>query len=146
VSSRPTTAALFSTPATWYLSLASGVIPLLVLGFVSSALANRLAFVAWGIAAAALYAVVLRRSFERGTSAGQRLAAPCLVLGAAILCHAWLHHQFGEELGLAFRAFLPKLYHPTLTRPGNAAVVGCGLSLAAGLIYFRTRTALRRSP
>jgi hypothetical protein len=120
----------------WRLTLGAGTLALLGVGFVASALANRLIFVAWGLAAASLYALGLRRGFETGD-----WGLPLLALGAGLLTFGWLLGRNREELDLAFRAFLPALYHPLLTEPMTSYAAGSVLALAGP-----ARRLLRRTP
>jgi len=94
------------------------------MGFISSALANRLIFIAWGLAAASLYAFGLRRGFETGD-----WSLPLLALGVALLAYGWLLGRYREELDLAFRAFLPSLYQPLFTEPLTSLLAGSALAL-----------------
>ncbi len=108
----------------------------MLIGLLSSALANRLAFIAWSLVAGAAYGASLRRGFQTETTTSRRLALPCLALGLALIAHGALNSWFGPELDLAFRAFLPSLHHPLLTRPETAIALGIGMGVwAVGLTY-----------
>lgn len=109
----------------WSWSLAAGWLPAMGVGFTFSALADRLVFVAWGLAAALGYSWALRW----GYGAGRPLAGGLLAAAAALAFLALLMARHQESLDLGYRAFLPGLYHPWITRPGSAL----GLSLACGL-------------
>jgi hypothetical protein len=115
--------------ARWYAPLAAGLLPVLLLGFAWSALADRIAFAGWALAAAAGYAVLLRHGVEAGWARGRRSASLCLWLALAIAGFAALESEHGEILDLGFRAVLPDLYHPVFIRPSTA--LGAAAVLAA---------------
>ncbi len=60
----------------WYGGLLAGLLPILLLGFVYSALADRTVFVLWALVAGALWVVLLRQGLGRGLAGGapRRLA------------------------------------------------------------------------
>jgi hypothetical protein len=116
----------------WYAPLAAGLVPVLLLGFAWSALADRLAFVVWALAAAAGWAILLRHGIEAGWARGRRLASLALWLALGLAGFAALESAHHEILDLGFRAVLPGLYHPGLTRPRTALVLAAVLALAAG--------------
>lgn len=120
----------------WYAPLAGGLVPVLLLGFAWSALADRLAFAAWALAAAAGYAVLLRHGVEAGWARGRRAAALALWLALALGGFAALEAEHREILDLGFRAVLPGLYRPAVTRPATA------LGLAAALLAVAAVSAL----
>ena len=102
----------------WYSSLLAGVLPCLVLGFPASAAANRLVFVAWGVASAAAYAGLLRYGWQAAWRRSALAAAMLAILAAGSGSFAFLVARHREILDLGFRALLPAFYHPVLTRPG----------------------------
>jgi len=106
--------------ARWYAPLAAGLLPVLLLGFAWSALADRIAFAGWALAAAAGYAVLLRHGVEAVWSRGRRVGSLCLWLALALAGFAALESAHGEILDLGFRAVLPDLYHPVVIRPSTA--------------------------
>jgi hypothetical protein len=120
---------------TWYLPLLAGVLPVLLLGFGYSALADRIVFVFWALALAACWVVLLRHGIEAGWSAARRWGLLLLVLAAGLGAFAWLERRHHEILDLGFRAVLPGLYTPAATRPATALVLAaaCGLAGAAAL-------------
>lgn len=116
----------------WYFSLLAGLLPVLLLGFGYSALADRTVFVLWALVVGIAWTVILRSGMEAGWP-GPRLAGVLLLLlafGFAIF--AWLESKHHETLDLGFRAVLPGLYHPVLTAPRTTSV-GATLLAAAGL-------------
>lgn len=123
----------------WYAPLAGGLLPVLLLGFAWSALADRLAFAAWALAAAAGYAVLLRHGVEAGWAPGRRAAALALWLALALAGFAALEAEHREILDLGFRAVLPGLYRPAATRPATALGLAAVLLVAAALAALASR-------
>lgn len=131
---------------TWYAALLAGTLPVLVVGFVGSALADRLVFAVWALAVASLYALVLRWGMGAGWPRVALAGRSLLVLAAGAAAHARLVARHQEELDLAFRAFLPALYHPAATAPRSSVAAAWGLTMggAALLLAARVRGAVRR--
>jgi hypothetical protein len=113
----------------WYLPLLAGLVPVLVTGFAASALANRLAFAAWAVAVAAAYAALLRVSWDLGWANRFIAAAALATLALGFGAFAALVERHQEIFDLGFRAVLPAVHHPLLTRP--AAPLAVALALAA---------------
>jgi hypothetical protein len=113
----------------WYLPLVAGLTPVLLLGLATSVLADRLVFAAWAVAVAAAHAALLRLTYDAGWEAHLVGGADLLTLGLGFVAFAALVERHQEVLDLGFRAFLPLLYHPNLTRP--AAPLLLALLLAA---------------
>jgi hypothetical protein len=112
----------------WYLGLLGGLLPILLLGFLYSAIADRLLFVYWALGLGALWVILLRHGFAAGWP-GTRLAGVMALLGALGLAgFAAIESRHHEILDLGFRAVLPGLYHPVATRPATAAVVAAALA------------------
>lgn len=85
----------------WRRWLLAGLGPTLVVGFLTSAVADRLAFLSWALAAGAAYAFALYRSFTaRPALALAVLAAGWVVLGVLAFRHR-------EALGLGIAALMP---------------------------------------
>lgn len=113
----------------WYFSLLGGLLPILLLGFLYSAIADRLLFVYWALGLGALWVILLRHGFAAGWP-GARIAGAMAFLGALGLAgFALIEARHHEILDLGFRAVLPGLYHPVATRPATAA--GAAAALAA---------------
>jgi hypothetical protein len=121
----------------WYAPLAGGLVPVLLLGFAWSALADRLAFAGWALAAAAGYAVLLRHGVEAGWARGRRVASLALWLALALGGFAALEAEHREILDLGFRAVLPALYRPAATRPATALGLAVVLLIVAGIAAGR---------
>ena len=119
----------------WYGGLLAGLLPVLLLGFGYSALADRTVFVLWALVAGIAWTVILRSGLEAGWP-GPRLAGVLLLLLAlGFAVFAWLEAKHHETLDLGFRAVLPGLYHPALTAPRTMGVLAAVLASAgmAGL-------------
>jgi hypothetical protein len=134
--------------ARWRAALLGTLTPLLLLGFGASALANRLVFAGWGLAAAAVLVPVLRRSFElwlgRAGGGARIAAAAAFVLGPALALFAWLADRHQEILDLGARAVFPGLYTPAATAPATHGALAA-LCLAVGVgCRLAHRSAARR--
>lgn len=141
-----------TTAALWRSTLLAALAPALVLGFLASALANRLVFAGWGIAVAAVLVPVLRRSFElwlgRPGGSARIAAVAAFVLAPALGVFAWLAGRHHEILDLGSRAVLPALYTPAVTAPATwwlLAGVLAAAGVACRVAAFRVRK-LHRSP
>jgi hypothetical protein len=122
----------------WYGGLLAGLLPVLLLGFLYSALADRIAFAGWALAVAALWVVVLRHGLGAGWRSERLVGTLLLLVALGFAAFARLETKHGEILDLGFRAVLPGLYHPSATQPRTAwilaAVLG-GLGAAALLVW-----------
>src|SRR6202521_6148 len=128
------TSRLFSHPLlSWYAALLAGILPVLLLGFLYSALADRLEFAGWALLLAAFYTAALRRGLRAGGRA-RRLPAPlALLLAPGGAAFAWIERTHHEILDLGSRAVLPrKVYFPAGTSPSAAAATAAALA-AAGM-------------
>src|SRR5215471_7125874 len=101
----------------WYWGLLGVITPVLVLGFVYSALANRLIFVGWGLAVAAVYTIVLRQGLALGWRRPLHAGVLGLLLGGGFAWLAGIEDRQHEILDLGFRAVFPSFYHPLATSP-----------------------------
>jgi hypothetical protein len=132
--SDPAAPAAATSPSwSWYGGLLAGLLPLLLLGFGYSALADRTVFVLWALVSATVWTLTLRQGIELGWD-GRRLT------GAGF---AGLEARHRETLDLGFRAVLPGLYHPAATAPRTAAAVAAALGLAGAAalaLSLRRRT------
>jgi hypothetical protein len=119
----------------WYGGLLAGLLPILLLGFLYSALADRTIFVLWALVAGALWIVLLRQGLAAGWPAGRRAGSLLLLLAVAFAVFAGLESAHGESLDLGFRAVFPAVYHPLATRAGTAGVLAGVLGIAgAGVL------------
>lgn len=117
----------------WYGGLLGGLLPVLLLGFLYSALADRTVFALWALVVATAWVVVLRQGLERSLPRGRRLAALAFVLAASFAWFAWLETAHQEILDLGFRAVLYGVYHPYATAPKTAWILS-GLFLVAAIV------------
>lgn len=133
--------------AAWYGGLLAGLLPVLLLGFLYSALADRIAFAGWALAVAALWVLVLRHGLGAGWGRARLAGTMLLLIALGLAAFARLETKHGEILDLGFRAVLPGLYHPSATQPRTAwilaAVLG-GLGVAGLLVWgVRSRKEMR---
>jgi hypothetical protein len=133
----------------WYGGLLAGLLPILLLGFLYSALADRIVFVGWALVFATLWVLLLRHGMGAEWPAPRLFGAMTLLLAAAFAAFAALEKEHGEILDLGFRAVFPGLYHPNATAPRTAwgiaaafAVVG---AVAFGFGAFRKRLRKREA-
>jgi hypothetical protein len=115
----------------WYLPLVAGTLPVLLLGFAVSALADRLVFIPWALALAGVYTWLLRQGIEAGWPRGVLAGVLGLLLAVGLAVFAELVARHHEIFDLGFRAVLPGLYHPRATDPLTFAVLA-GLPAVAG--------------
>ena len=122
----------------WYGGIFGGLLPILLLGFVYSALADRTLFALWAIVVGAFWVAVLRQGLAAGWRRFRLLAALALVLAAGLAAFAWLEQEHHEILDLGFRAVFPAAYRPLLTEPGTAAALAglAGIVALAGLVFL----------
>lgn len=129
----------------WYSGLLAGLLPILLLGFLYSALADRIAFAGWALLFAALWVLLLRYGMGAGWPAPRLWGAMALLLAAAFAAFAALEKEHGEILDLGFRAVLPGIYHPNATAPrtawGIAAAFAVLGAVAFGFGVFKKREA-----
>jgi hypothetical protein len=125
--------------AAWYAAVVGGSLPVLVVGFLTSALANRLVFVGWAIAVAALYVALLRWGIGAGWPAALLTGRLLLLLGGGLAVYARLVARHFDEFDLAFRAFLPALYHPLATQPRTSLGAALALGLGGGACLLAGR-------
>lgn len=121
----------------WYGGIFGGLLPILLLGFIASALADRTVFALWALVAGIVWVAVLRQGLVLGWGRLRRLAALALVLAAALAELAVLEWQHHEILDLGFRAVFPAVYHPLATAPRTAAVLAGACVLIGGILLRR---------
>lgn len=120
-------------PAAFRLLVLLGALPVLLLGFATSALANKVVFALWAVAAATAWALVLRWGLNARWGGWIVAGRLLLLLAAAAGVWARLVTTHGEELDLAFAALAPALYHPLLARPQSGYAVAIALAVAGAL-------------
>jgi hypothetical protein len=121
----------------WYLTVIGVLLPVFLLGFLASALANRTIFAGWALVSGALLTFVLVRGFQswRGPVA---IAWPvALVLGACLGLFSHLVGRHGEILDLGYRAVFPGFYTPLLTRPETFGVLAALAATVGGVLFLR---------
>lgn len=130
----------------WYGGLLGGIVPVLLLGFLYSALADRLAFAGWALLFAALYTAGLRQGLQAGWPAPRLIGVQALLLAAGAAAFGWIESAEHEILDLGARAVLPpRVYVAAATDPRTAAVAAAALaagglaSLAGGRLFGRRR-------
>jgi len=121
------------TILSWYAGLLGGLLPILLLGFLYSALADRLVFVGWALAMGAVWVLLLRYTFTAAWSPARRTGAMALLAALGLGGFAALEAEHHEILDLGFRAVLPAVYHPAATRPATAAAGAGAFALLGGV-------------
>lgn len=133
----------------WYGGLLAGLLPILLLGFLYSALADRIVFAGWALLFATLWVLLLRYGMGAEWTAPRLWGAMALLLAAAFAAFAALEKEHGEILDLGFRAVLPGIYHPNATAPrtawGLAAAFAVLGAVAFGFSAFRKETKKREA-
>ena len=125
-----------SRPAlAWYGGVLGGLLPILLLGFIYSALADRTVFAFWALVVGFCWVVVLRQGIAAGWGRFRLPAALALLLAAGLGVFAFLESKHHEILDLGFRAVFPALYRPLTTEPRTVAVLA-GVFGLAGLIFL----------
>ena len=128
----------------WYLPLLAGLLPVLLIGFGASALANRLVFAGWALVFGAAYTALARIGIDRGWDRRARAALLLATLAVAFGVFAGLVRRHHEIFDLGFRAVAPAVYTPAATRPGTAAGLAGVLALGAAWQLSTWRVARRR--
>ncbi|HEX6200786.1 MAG TPA: hypothetical protein VF150_11010 [Thermoanaerobaculia bacterium] len=122
----------------WRVALLAAVLPPLLLGFLASALANRLAFAGWAVAAAALTAFAVRSGFEARSGPGTAaLAAALLSYAPALALFGWLAGRHREVLDLGGRAVLGDLHAPAAAAPATWYALAAAALIAAATVRWR---------
>jgi len=119
----------------WYGGIFGGLLPILLLGFLYSAIADRTVFALWALVAGAFWVAALRQGLAAGWGRLRLLATLALVLAAGLAVFAGLEWEHHEILDLGFRAVFPTFYQPLATEPGAAAVLA-GIFALAGLVFL----------
>jgi hypothetical protein len=114
----------------WYGGLLGGLLPVLLLGFLYSALADRTVFALWALVSGALWVTLLRQGMAAGWPGDRLTGALLLLLAACFAVFAVLESAHEKILDLGFRAVFPAVYHPLATRPVSAGVLAAVLGAA----------------
>jgi hypothetical protein len=101
----------------WYGGLLGGLLPILLLGFLYSAVADRTAFALWALGVGTVWVVALHRGLSAGLRRPRLVALLAAVLAFGLAAFAWLEARHHEILDLGFRAVFPGLYTPAATSP-----------------------------
>ena len=125
----------------WYGGVLGGLLPILELGFLYSALADRTVFVLWALVAGTCWVVLLRHGLSAGWPRFRLIGALALLLAAALAAFAALEKRHHEILDLGFRAVFPGIYHPLATAPRTAGILAAvfGVAGLAGVVARRPR-------
>jgi hypothetical protein len=107
----------------WYGGVLGGLLPVLLLGFLYSALADRTVFALWALVTGTCWVVLLHRALSAGMSRFRLLGALALLLAAGLAVFAALESKHHEILDLGFRAVFPGIYQPFATQPGTMGVL-----------------------
>ncbi|HEV8580715.1 MAG TPA: hypothetical protein VGX68_16745, partial [Thermoanaerobaculia bacterium] len=129
----------------WYAGVLGGLLPLLLLGFLYSALADRTVFVLWALVTGACWVVLLRQGLSAGWRRFRRLGALALLLAAGFAVFSALESKHHEILDLGFRAVFPGIYHPLATEPRTMGVVAAVLGVV-GILGLVARSPQNPSP
>lgn len=130
---------------TWYGGLLGGLLPILLLGFLYSALADRTVFVLWALVAGTLWTAVLHRGLSLGWGRFHLLGSLALLLAASFAVFAWLESRHHEILDLGFRAVFPGIYHPLATRPRTMGVLAATLAISGMILLPFSRRSGRKA-
>jgi hypothetical protein len=122
----------------WYGGVLGGLLPILQLGFLYSALADRTVFVLWALVAGTCWVVLLRQGLSAGWQRLRLIGALALLLAAALAAFAALETKHHEILDLGFRAVFPGLYHPLATAPRTAGILAAVFGVV-GIASFIAR-------
>jgi len=113
----------------WYGGVLGGLLPVLLLGFLYSALADRTVFVLWALVTGTCWVVVLRHGMSAGWGRFRLLGSLALLLAAGLAAFAALEKKHHEILDLGFRAVFPGVYHPLATAPRTAWILAAAFGV-----------------
>jgi hypothetical protein len=123
----------------WYGGVLGGLLPVLLLGFLYSALADRTVFALWALVAGTCWVAVLRQGLAAGWGRFRLIGALALLLAAGLAVFAALESKHHEILDLGFRAVFPGIYHPLATSPRTTAALAGALALAGAVLLPLSR-------
>lgn len=113
----------------WYGGLLGGLLPILLLGFLYSAVADRTAFALWALVAGTVWVVALHRGLSAGLRRPRLVALLAAVLAVGLAAFAGLESRHHEILDLGFRAVFPALYTPVATSPRTVYILAAAFLL-----------------
>ena len=118
------------------LALFAGLAPILLVGFLVSAIANRTIFAGWGLLVGALYVGLIVIAFRRQWSGWLTAGRAFLVAagGAALL--ARLVAREYQEVDLGLQSFAPDLYRAEYTDPRNGVYAAIVLTVCGVLLIL----------
>lgn len=93
---------------TWNLGVAFGLLPLLLLGFLASAVADQLWFLGWGLAAGAAWTTVLRTGLLLAWPQGRLLGSLAFTMALALSTFGLLAGRFASDLTVGLMAVVPQ--------------------------------------
>lgn len=123
----------------WYGGVLGGLLPVLLLGFLYSALADRTVFVLWALVTGTCWVVLLHRALSAGWSRFRLAGALALLLAAGLAVFAALESKHHEILDLGFRAVFPGLYQPFATQPRTTGILAAVLGVIGAICLFVPR-------
>jgi hypothetical protein len=123
----------------WYGGIFGGLLPILLLGFLYSAIADRTVFALWALVAGAFWVAALRQGLAAGWGRFRLLATLALVLAAGLAVFAGLEWEHHEILDLGFRAVFPTFYHPLATEPRTFGTLAGSCALAGAVLLVTNR-------
>jgi len=118
----------------WYGGVLGGLLPVLLLGFLYSAIADRTVFALWALVAGTCWVIVLRQGLGAGWGRFRLAGTLALLLAAGLAVFAALESKHHEILDLGFRALFPAVYHPLATQPRTMAVLAGALALTGAVL------------
>ena len=123
--------------AAWNLGVAFGLLPLLLLGFLASAVADRLWFFGWGLAAGAVWTTVLRAGLLLVWPQGRLLGSLAFSMALALSTLGLLAGRFEGDLTVGLKAVVPNAARvlEVFVLPRNL-FLSAGLFAIFGLIVF----------
>jgi len=130
----------------WYTSLLAGALPVLVAGFATSVIANRLLFVGWALGVAAAYTLLLRWGFAGDWNGWLLAGRMLLLLAAAVALYGRLLARYWEEFELGWAASFPSFFDASLLRPRTVYTASILLTVMGALQILVGHGAARKTP
>ena len=122
-----------------------GLAPILLIGFLCSALANRTIFAAWSFLVGGLYFATVWFGFRRGWGGWLLGGRMLLVFAAGMALFARLAAREHEDLDLGLRAFAPAIYRPSLSDPRSGVYAAIFFAVCGVLLILISHGAGRNS-